>query len=107
LIEPNVFFFEPDLYNMPDLVVLQCKANFLLRNEAQKKHLSFVPNSMVKVLGAASRVQMNAPGALDPAPNTRDIFALFANFPLDCTDAVIHSATTLCHPSYFWIVVRA
>jgi hypothetical protein len=31
-----------------------------LWNEAQKKHLSFVPGSMVGVAGPASRVEMNA-----------------------------------------------
>jgi hypothetical protein len=32
----------------------------LIRNEAQKKHLSFVPNSIVEVAGTGSRVKMNA-----------------------------------------------
>jgi hypothetical protein len=33
---------------------------FLIRNEAQKKHLSFVPRSIVAVAGTGSRVKMNA-----------------------------------------------
>ncbi len=33
---------------------------FQLRNKAQKKHLNFVPGSIVKVAGALSRVEMNA-----------------------------------------------
>jgi hypothetical protein len=33
---------------------------FPLGNEAQKKHLSFVPVSMVVVAGPTSRVEMNA-----------------------------------------------
>ena len=32
----------------------------LIRNEAQKKHLSFVPRPIVAVAGAVSRVKMNA-----------------------------------------------
>jgi len=33
---------------------------FLLWDEAQKKHLSFVPMSIVAVAGTASRVKINA-----------------------------------------------
>jgi hypothetical protein len=33
---------------------------FQLWDEAQKKHLSFVPRPMMKVAGAMSRVEMNA-----------------------------------------------
>jgi hypothetical protein len=31
-----------------------------LRNKAQKKHLCFVPSSIIAVVGTGSRVQMNA-----------------------------------------------
>jgi hypothetical protein len=33
---------------------------FLIWNKAQKKHLSFVPRSIVAVAGTGSRVKMNA-----------------------------------------------
>jgi Transposase IS116/IS110/IS902 family len=36
------------------------KNGFLIRNEAQKKHLSFVPRSIVAVVGTGSRVKINA-----------------------------------------------
>ena len=36
------------------------KDGFLIRNEAQKKHLSLVPNSIVEVARTGSKVKMNA-----------------------------------------------
>src|ERR1035437_5999173 len=44
---------------------------FQLWNEAQKKHLSFVPKPIVEVAGGVSRVEMNAKNsALDIPPAT-------------------------------------
>jgi hypothetical protein len=67
---------------------------FLIRNEAQKKHLSFVPKSIVAVAGTGSRVKINAPkngGALDPVPTTlRILCAQFALKALTGADEVIH-----------------
>jgi hypothetical protein len=72
------------------------QSRFLLGNEAQEKHLNFVPNSMVKVLEAASRVQMNAPKyglPLTPLPTLGILLRFSQIFPLTDTDAVIHGAT--------------
>lgn len=75
---------------------LACKTGILIRNEAQEKHLSFVPKSIVAVVSTGSRVKMNAQraGALDPALTTlRVLCAQFALKALTGADEVIHGQT--------------